>query len=844
MVFTGTALRSRESVAANRLGQSALWPHAISGDLPIVLARLASLDELALAGELLRAHAYWHRCGVVADLVLLNVGGSADGLHERLEELVAGGPVGELTDKPGGVFLRAAEAMSAEDVTLLEAAARAILRGSDGSLAAQLARAPAPVTLPAALIASGAPATPRENNPPRAADRLLFGNGLGGFTPDAQEYIVTVRGHVRPPAPWSNVLANETFGCLITEAGAGYTWAGNAQMNRLTPWSNDPVSDPPGEALYLRDEETGEFWSPAPAPCGGETTTVVRHGQGYTRFSRTSHGVDQELLVLLAPSDPVKLVRLRAINRSGRPRRLSATFYAEWVLGVLREQAALQVVCTLDEESGALFARNAWAGDFAGRIAFADVARRPRSFTTDRAEFLGRYGTLEAPAALGRARLADRAGELCDPCVALMTVLDLPAGGEDEVVFMLGQAESVDEARRLVRRYGEAGRAQQALEDVRAEWDRILGAVQVRTPDPALDAMLNRWLLYQTLACRVWGRSGVLPVRRGVRLPRSVAGCDGARLRRGVAGAVADRAGGRSPVRRRRCPALVASAGWPRRSHPHLRRSVLPAVRHLPLRDHHRGCGAARRAGAVSAGAGPSARPGGGYALPDVSEVTGTIYEHCVRALEHGLRLGPHGLPLMGTGDWNDGMNRVGAEGTGESIWNGWFMLATLREFAPVAEQRGDAERASWCRERAEAVRLALEEHAWDGGWYLRAFFDDGTPLGSSGNDECQIDSIAQSWSVISGAGDPARARQAMASVEARLVHEVDQTDPAVHAAVRSRRARARLHQGLRGGHSRKRRAVHPRRDLGGARHGHARSGRARPGAVRAAQSHQACRHA
>ena len=587
---------------------------------------------------------------------------------------------------------------------------------------------------------------------------------------------MTVRGHERPPAPWSNVLANETFGCLITEAGAGYTWAGNAQMNRLTPWSNDPVSDPPGEALYLRDEETGEFWSPAPAPCGGETTTVVRHGQGYTRFSRTSHGVDQELLVLVAPADPVKLVRLRAINRSGRPRRLSATFYAEWVLGVLREQAALQVVCTLDEESGALFARNAWAGDFAGRIAFADVARRPRSFTTDRAEFLGRDGTLEAPAALGRARLADRAGELCDPCAALMTVLELPAGGEDEVVFMLGQAESVDEARRLVHRYGEAGRAQQAHEDVRAEWDRILGAVQVRTPDPALDAMLNRWLLYQTLACRVWGRSGFY----------QSGGAFGFRDQLQDAMALVYGAASQARSQIVRAAARQFEEGdvqhwW----HPPAGRGVRTRISDdlyfLPFVTCHYVTttgDAALLDERVPFLRAPVLRPDQEeeYALPDVSDVTGTIYEHCVRALEHGLRLGPHGLPLMGTGDWNDGMNRVGAEGTGESIWNGWFMLATLREFASVAELRGDAERASWCRERAEAVRLALEEHAWDGGWYLRAFFDDGTPLGSSGNDECQIDSIAQSWSVISGAGDPARARQAMASVEARLVHEVDQT--------------------------------------------------------------------
>ena len=774
VLYTGPALRSRKSVTGNRLGQSGLWPHAISGDLPIVLARLGGANELDLAGELLRAHAYWRRFGLVADLVLLNDAGPADELHHRLEELVRLGPTAELADKPGGVFLRAAAGMPAEDVMLLEAAARAILRGHDGSLAAQLERAPTPATLPVRLPVSGA--TAATIGKPAAADEgLLFANGLGGFTPDGREYVLTLRGRERPPAPWSNVLANTSFGCLITEAGAGYTWAGNAQMNRLTPWSNDPVADPPGEALYLRDEETGEFWTPTPGPCGGEATTVVRHGQGYTRFNRTSHGLEQDLLVLVSPTDPVKLIRLRVSNPGDRPRRLSATFYAEWVLGALRDKAPLQVVCTLDPESGALFARSPWAGDFAGGVAFADVGRRPRSFTTDRTEFLGHNGAPEAPAAFGRERLADLAGELCDPCAALMTGLELPPGGEDDVVFVLGQAESVEEARRLVRSYGEASRAQQALEEVKAEWDRILGAVQVRTPDPALDLMLNRWLIYQSLACRVWGRSGFY----------QSGGAFGFRDQLQDAMALVYGAEEEARVQILRAAGRQFEEGdvqhwWHPPAGRGVRTRITDDLYFLPFVTCHYVATTADaalldervpflRATVLQ----PDQEED--YGLPEVSDVTGTVYEHCVRALEYGLRLGPHGLPLMGTGDWNDGMNQVGAGGQGESVWNGWFMLATLREFAALAEQRGDAARAAWCRERAEALRVALEEHAWDGGWYRRAYFDDGTPLGSSQNDECQIDSIAQSWAVISGAGDPERARQAMAAVEDHLVRDADQ---------------------------------------------------------------------
>ena len=775
VLFSGPALRSRESVAANRLGQSGLWPHAISGDEPIVLARFARPGHLDLAGELIRAHAYWRRCGLVADLVLLNDAEPAHELQDLLEELVRLGPTAELSDKPGGVFLRTAGGMPAEDVVLLEAAARAILRGDAGSLAAQLDQAPVPDTLPADLSVTAATTTATPDKSSAAGEALLFANGLGGFTLDGREYVLTLRGRERPPAPWSNVLANPGFGCLITEAGAGYTWAGNAQMNRLTPWSNDPVADPPGEALYLRDEETGEFWSPAPSPCGGDATTVVRHGQGYTRFTKTSHGLVQDLVVFVAAVDPVKLIRLRVSNLSARPRRLSATFYVEWVLGALREQAPLNVLCTLDPESGALFARSAWAGDFAGRVAFADVARRPRSFTTDRTEFLGRYGAAEAPAALRRERLSDRAGELCDSCAAFMTVLELPPGGEDVVFFLLGQAETEEDARRHIRFYGEAGRADKALEEVTAGWDRILGTVQVRTPDPALDLMLNRWLIYQALACRVWGRSGFYQSGGAFGFRDQLQ--DAMAL---VYGAAEEARGQILRAAARQFEEGDVQHWWHPPAGRGVRTRITDDLYFLPLVTCHYVATTGdtalldERVPFLRAPVlGPEQEED--YGLPDVSDVTGTVYEHCVRALEHGLRLGPHGLPLMGTGDWNDGMNQVGAEGKGESVWNGWFMLATLREFAGLAERRRDTARAAWCLERAEALRGALEEHAWDGGWYRRAYFDDGTPLGSAQNDECQIDSIAQTWAVISGAANAERARQAMSAVEDRLVRDADQ---------------------------------------------------------------------
>ncbi|HEY1336291.1 MAG TPA: cyclic beta 1-2 glucan synthetase, partial [Bryobacteraceae bacterium] len=503
VLFSSPSLRSRESVARNRLGQPGLWPYAISGDLPIILVRIGAERKLEVVRQTLQAHAYWRRCGLVSDLVVLHDDVTSDEVRRELQKLVRNGHAADLVDKPGGVFIRDASRMPEDDAILLEAAARIVFRVGDGSLAAPLGRAPAPAPpLPPRLRTTRDPERVAPQDLPAPAETLLFNNGVGGFTADGGEYVITVRAGERPPAPWINVLANPGFGCLVTEAGSGYTWAGNSQMNRLTPWSNDPVTDPPGEAVYLRDEESGEFWSPTPAPCGGSATTVVRHGQGYTLFARTSQDLEQQLLILISPTDPVKMVRLRVRNAGARVRRLSATFYAEWVLGTLRDQAALQVVCSADAETGALFATNAWAGDFAGQIAFAAVGgigtdNQRHSFTTDRTEFLGREGSPEDPAALSRSKLSGRAGDLVDPCAALMIPLEVPSGEEAEIVFLLGQALAPEDARRLIRAYAAPGRVQATLEEVRALWDRILGTVQVRTPDQAMDLMLNRWLVYQ-----------------------------------------------------------------------------------------------------------------------------------------------------------------------------------------------------------------------------------------------------------------------------------------------------------------------------------------------------------
>ena len=606
---------------------------------------------------------------------------------------------------------------------------------------------------------------------------MSFWNGIGGFTGDGREYVIVIDGAapggpVLPPAPWTNVLANPEFGCLVTEAGLGYSWAGNSQMNRLTPWSNDPSSDSPGEAIYLRDEETGEVWTPTPLPRGPRAAITVRHGQGYTRYTHVSHSLNQDVLVLVPRDDPVKLAYITVRNDDERPRQLSATFYAEWVLGSVRENAPLQVVCELDPLAHAVLARNAWAGAFAGKIAFVAADPPPQSVTTDRAEFLGRNGSVCAPAALGRAALSGHVGAALDPCAAVMTTIMLAPGETKEMLFVLGHAENLEQVRNLSRAY--AGRAKEVLTRVQQQWDHLLSTVQVATPDSGMNLMLNRWLLYQVLACRMWARSAFY----------QSGGAYGFRDQLQDVMALVTAAPEEARAQILRSAARQFEEGdvqhwW----HPPLgtgvRTRITDDLYFLPLVVYHYVTTTGDTAfldEIVPFIQAPVLREDQEeeFNLPALSEQTGTLYEHCVRALEHGYRLGSHGLPLMGTGDWNDGMNKVGAHGKGESVWNGWFFVTVLNSFATLAERRGQTADANGCRERAEDLRAALEANAWDGAWYRRAYFDDGTPLGSAENDECQIDAIPQAWAVMSGVADPARAQSAMDAVRNRLVRMDD----------------------------------------------------------------------
>ena len=777
IIYTNGALRADPSILIrNRRGQSGLWGYAISGDLPIVLLQIEDPANIELVRQLVQAHAYWRLKGLAVDLVIWNEdrAGYRQLLHDQIMGLIAAGIEASVIDRPGGIFIRPGDQIAEEDRILIQTVARAIISDKRGSLADQIkGRSLAEPVVPMLIPTRTHRSEPLAVAPAPRLD-LSFYNGLGGFTPDGREYVVTTAQGQLTPAPWVNVLANPQFGTVISESGLSYTWGENAHEFRLSPWANDPVSDCCGEALYLRDEERGHFWSPTPLPCRGATPYAARHGFGYSIFEHTERGIRSELTVYVALDAAIKFMVLKVRNESGRLRRLSATGYVEWVLGDLRPKSSMHVVTEIDPDSGALLARNPYNTEFADRTAFFDVDDAKRTVTGDRTEFLGRNGSLRSPAALSRTRLSGKVGAALDPCGAIQVRFDLAAGQEREIVFKLGLGKNIDDAKQLAHRFRGSVAARSALDLVWKHWTHTLGAVQVETPDESVNVLVNGWLLYQILACRLWARSATY----------QSGGAFGFRDQlQDVTALIHAR-----PHLVREHLLLCAAHQFPEGDvqhwwHPPTDRGVRTRCSDdylwLPLTV----CRyvAATGDSAVldetvhfALGRPVKADEDSYYDLPGCSEETVSLYEHCVRAVLHGLVYGEHGLPLMGSGDWNDGMDLVGSQGKGESVWLGFFLYEVLTRFAELARARGDLPLVERCRAEAATLRRNIEQHGWDGEWYRRAYFDDGTPLGSASNQECQIDSIAQSWSVLSGAGDHDRAVRAMEALNERLVRRQD----------------------------------------------------------------------
>ncbi|WP_090192347.1 MULTISPECIES: GH36-type glycosyl hydrolase domain-containing protein [unclassified Duganella] len=774
VIYPNAGLRAEAAtLIKNQRGQSGLWAYAISGDLPIVLLHIKDPANIELARQMVQAHAYWRLKGLVVDLVIWyeDNSGYRQALHDQIIGLIASGIDAQAIDRPGGIFVRLVDQIPNEDKVLMQSVARVIISDARGSLADQVKR-PAPPTLRMPPLQVDGRSDYTDATPSRQpARQLLLDNGLGGFSQDGREYIITTSATQRTPAPWSNVLANPQFGTVISESGQAYTWHENAHEYRITPWHNDPVSDASGEAFYLRDEQSGQFWSPTALPARGNGSYTTRHGFGYSVFEHSEAGIHSEMTTFVAVDAPIKYTVLKVRNDSTVQRRLSAFGYVEWVLGDMRSKSGMHIVTEADPVSGALFARNPYNTEFSGRVAFFNCDATLRTITADRAEFIGRNGALSAPAALRRSRLSGKIGAGLDACAAIQAPFDLLPGQEREIVFVLGVAGRRNaDASSLVQKHRSADAAREALANVHAHWEKTLGAVRIETPEKEIDVIANGWLMYQTIACRIWARSGYY----------QSGGAFGFRDQLQDAMATIHTQPQLLRDQLMLCAAHQFLEGdvqhwWHPPSDRGVRTHCSDDYLWLPL-------GAWRY---VSATGDMSIldetapyledRPvkpeeDSYYDMPARSSEHGTLYDHCQRAIRNGLRFGVHGLPLIGSCDWNDGMDKVGEHGKGESVWLAFFLCEVLKRFAEVADMRNDAEFAAECREQARRVAANVEQNAWDGDWYRRAYFDDGTPLGSHTNEECQIDSISQSWGVLSGSADPVRVRGAMEQVNQRLV--------------------------------------------------------------------------
>jgi cyclic beta-1,2-glucan synthetase len=776
LLYADAALRATsDTIRRGLTAPPTLWAYGISGDLPILVLRIEDIADLAAVRQALRAHAYLRMKQLAIDLVILNERGASyvQDLQIALESLVRSSapraPIG--ASREGGVFVVRADVIATEARAALLAIARVVLTSRHGTLREQLSRATEP-NVPRALPHRIVPPAPPASSAQRA---LELYNGFGGFSDDGREYVVEVLGATPTPAPWINVVANPAFGFQVSAEGSGYTWAVSSKENQLTPWSNDPVRDPPGEVVYVRDDETGELWGPTALPIiEADARYVARHGPGYSRFENTTRGIALELTQLVPLDDPVKISRLRLRNVSGRARRLSVTAYATWVLGPTHSASQLSILTDLDAETRALLARNPWNATFGQRIAFFDLGGKQKSWTSDRREFIGRHGTLANPVACSVDEpLSGRTGAGLDACAALRTSLDIDSGATAEVVVLLGQAASIFHVRELIDRY-RTTEVDRVLDAVVDHWNGVLGGIQVKTPDRAMDLLLNRWALYQTIACRMWARSafyqasGAYGFRDQLQDSMALVHC-----RSDISRAHLLRAASRQFVEGDVQHWWLPQSGHGVRTRisddrtwlAHATAHYVSATGDSAVLDEP----VAYLEGPMLSGDADDA-----YFQPEVTHRKASLFEHCALALDRSLEVGEHGLPLMGTGDWNDGMNRVGVHGKGESVWLGWLLLQTLHEFIAIAAERKESARVATWEAAAASLARALAEAGWDGQWYRRAYFDDGTPLGSAENEACRIDSIAQSWAVMSGAGERGRTLKAMDSIDRLLVRRDD----------------------------------------------------------------------
>ncbi|MEP7129163.1 MAG: cyclic beta 1-2 glucan synthetase, partial [Chitinophagales bacterium] len=747
VLFVNPALRANKDVLVkNNRGQSALWSYSISGDIPIVLLLVSDNNNMSLIRQMLQARAYWQFKGLIIDLVIINedYSGYRHDLQDQIQSLITAGTVNSPKDKQGGVFVRMVDQVSNEDKILIQTVARVIITDSFGSLADHLDRRSILTPIIPYLV-QGKQFEWRKADT-HSKDSLQFYNGTGGFSADGTEYIINTIDKSTTPLPWINVIANANFGTIVTESGPSYTWSENAHEFRLTPWNNDPVTGSGGEAFYIRNEESGYYWSPMPYPAKGKSNYRTRHGFGYSVFECEEDGIYTETTIYVDSEAQIKFTSIKMSNRSERIHTLTVTGYVEWVLDSLRTRSAMHIVTEFNADQRTLITRNPYNSEFPNRVSFLDVDNVKYNFTTDRNEFIGRNGTLQKPDAMKRLRLAGKHGAGFDPCTAIQVPVVLQAGEERELVFKMGAAQDLAQAYQLINRFRNQDAVINSLKNVRAYWQQTLGTVQIKTPDQSLNILSNGWLLYQVIACRLWGRSGfyqsggAFGFRDQLQDVIAVMQVEPSLAREQIL-LSASRQFKEGDVQhwwhppqnrgvRTRCSDDLLWLAYTTSRYVNYTHDDDVLTQLIPFIE----------------GRLLNANEESYYDMPIISQQKSSLYDHCKRAIVKSLEFGVHGLPLIGSGDWNDGMNMVGIEGKGESVWLAFFLYDILIRFEPLARKMNDEEFANACIDQAEKLKININKTSWDGDWYRRAYFDDGTVLGSAANSECSIDSISQSW--------------------------------------------------------------------------------------------------
>ncbi|WP_027625800.1 GH36-type glycosyl hydrolase domain-containing protein [Clostridium lundense] len=772
VIFLNDTFKEREEYIKNiNKDQSALWPYGISGDLPIVIVLLRKEEDIEIARQMLKAHEYWSLKGLKVDLIMINLENTSyiQALQEAIRDLILSSHARDKENRAGGVFCYNKSTMTEEDIKFIISIGRLIIDPEKGSINAQLRRKESLEYNEDALNCSKLEF--KEKNIKLDIPKLNYFNSLGGFNDEGDKYIIILDNYKNTPAPWINVISNGNFGFHISENGVSYTWYKNSRENKVTTWSNDPIKDSEAEELYIRDEVSGEIWSISPKPIRDGGKYIIEHSYGYSNFKHKAYGIMGELTVFAAIEDSVKICIVKLTNNTDIERKLSLTYYAQLVLGVVPQQTAQYISTYVDKEKEYMYAQNPYSSSFGNLVAYLKVAGgEDISFTGNRGDFIGKEGFIENPQALKKVRLSGSVGAGLDPCMAINSKVILKPDEEKYIVVLLGEDENINRIHSVIERYSDIEKVLRELEQVKDYWRDKLGKIQIETPDKTMDIIVNGWLMYQVIACRYWARTafyqsgGAYGFRDQLQDSLAISYIEPQYTRNQILYSasrqfvegdvqhwwhpVVD-----SGIRTRFSDDLlwlpyVTTQYINNTGDYSILDDVVPYLEDEPLKE------------------GEDER----YNIARKSDKAGSIYEHCIKAIDRSLKFGEHNIPLMGSGDWNDGMSTVGNEGKGESVWVGWFLYTILKDFINICNFKKDKDKEEKYNEMLKFIIENIERNAWDGNWYRRAYFDDGTPLGSSENDEAQIDSLSQSWAVISGGGRESRAKEAMMSVERYLV--------------------------------------------------------------------------